>query len=79
MKIELKYGIDDEVYAVFKENGTVQVIKGKINEFSYSVKHGLNYYINDVFDDFKEDEIIAINDKEGLIKKIDELLEDDKR
>lgn len=76
MKLEIKYGIDDEVYAVFKEQDTVQVIKGKINEFSYSTKYGLSYYI-DVprYDDFKEDEIIAVDDKEGLVKKIDELLE----
>lgn len=75
MKIEIKYGIDEEVYIVFKEQDTVQVIKGKIVEFSYSTKYGLCYYI-DVprYDGFKEDEIIAVDDKEGLIKKIDKLL-----
>lgn len=80
MKLDIKYGIDDEVYVVFKENGTVQVVKSKIVEFSYSTKYGLRYYI-DVprYDEFIEDEIIATNDKEGLIKKIDELLERDKR
>lgn len=75
--LDLKFGIGEEVYVVFKERTTVEVLKGKIEEISYSLKCGLHYYLDIEFDEFKEDEIIAVNDKEGLIKKIDELLESD--
>lgn len=79
MELELKYSIGDEVYVVFKENYKVNVLKGKIEEFCYSGKYGLDYYIDGVCEEFKEDDIIPVNDKDGLVKKIDELMKNDNK
>ena len=76
MKLDIKYSFGDEVYVVFKENdGLIRVFKDKVQEISMSEKYGLHYYVNKLCEEFKEEELVSINDKNLLIARIDELSE----
>lgn len=76
MKLDIKYKFGDEVYVVFKENdGMVRVFKAKIVEFSMSEKYGLRYYVDSVVaEEFKEEELVPVNDPGELLIRIDKLL-----
>lgn len=76
MKLDIKYKFGDEVYVVFKENdGLIRVFKDKVQEISMSEKYGLHYYVNKLCEEFKEEELVSVNDKNLLIARIDELSE----
>lgn len=79
MKLDLKFGIGDIVYIVYKEPKSfeVKVFKDEITEFAISKKNGLVYYTEKFGDEIKEEDMILANEPsiEVLLKaKIDELL-----
>lgn len=74
MNIKTKFKIGEEVYIIFKEkDGFIQLFKDKVDEIIINNKDIL-YYGNILCEEFKEEQLISINDKELLIKKIDELI-----
>lgn len=79
MKLDLKFGIGDIVYIVYKEprSFAVNVFKDEIVEFAMSKEYGLVYYTEKFGDEIKEENLILSNEPniEVLLKaKIDELL-----
>ena len=71
MKLDLKYKFGDEVYVVYiEDDGIVRVFKDKIVEFSMSEQ----YYVDKMCEEFKEEELVRIDDTAGLVKRINELL-----
>jgi len=77
MKLDIKYNLDDEVYAVYKEDdGVVRLFKDKIVEFAISKEHGLHYFLENSGEDFKEEELILVDQQDSLIERINKLLED---
>lgn len=72
--IKTKYGIGDKVYVVFKETNKseIEVCVGTVQEILIK-EQTIEYYIDTVYEAFEEEELIPINDKLGLSKKIDEL------
>lgn len=80
MTINTKYGIGDRVYVVFKETdkSNLEVCVGDIVEIVISAGNDIDYYIDSIYEEFKEEELVPINDKEGLSKRIDELSKEKK-
>jgi hypothetical protein len=79
MKLDLKFGIGDIVYIVYKEKKEVKVFKDVITEFAISKQYGLVYYTENFGDEIKEEDMIRADEPniEVLLKaKIDELLRD---
>lgn len=75
MKLNLKYKFGDEVYVVYiEDDGIVRVFKDKVVEFSMSEEYGLHYYVDKMCEEFKEEELVRINDTDGLVNRINELL-----
>ena len=79
MKLDLKFGIGDIVYIVYREpkDFEVKVFKDEIVEFAMSKEHGLVYYTEKFGDEIKEENLILASEPniEVLLKaKIDELL-----
>lgn len=79
MKLDLKFGIGDIVYIVYKEpkDLEVKVFKDEIVEFAMSKEYGLVYYTEKFGDEIKEENLILASEPniEFLLKsKIDELL-----
>lgn len=74
MTINTKYGIGDKVYAVFKETdkSEIEVCVGTVREILIK-EQTIEYYIDTVYEAFEEVDLIPINDKLGLTKRIDEL------
>lgn len=79
MMIKTKYGIGDKVYVVFKETdkNEIEVCVGTVQEILIK-KDTIGYYVDTLYEEFKEEELVPINDKEGLAKKIDELSKENK-
>lgn len=82
MKIETKYAIGEEVYVIFKEdNGSIKLFKDTITEITLSSYEKTGYlyayYVGNMCEEFIESEIIRFDDKEGLIKTIDQLCDND--
>lgn len=79
MTINTKYGIGDKVYVVFKETdkSEIEVCVATVQEILIR-ENTIRYYIDTLYEEFKEEELIPINDKEGLAKKIDELSKENK-
>lgn len=75
MNITTKFKIGEEVYIIFKEenNEILQLFKDKVTEIVIN-EDDILYYGNVLCEEFKEEQLISINDKELLIKKIDELI-----
>ena len=77
MKLDLKFGIGDIVYLVYKDGKEVKVFKDEITEFAISKQYGLVYYTEKFGDEIKEEDMICADEPniEVLLKaKIDELL-----
>ena len=74
MRIDTKYAIEDKVYVVFKETdkSETEVCVGTVQEILIK-KNTIGYYVDTLYEEFKEEELVAINDKLGLSKRIDEL------
>lgn len=79
MTIKTKYGIGDKVYVVFKETNKseIEVCVGTVQEILIK-ENTIAYYVDTLFEEFKEEELISINDKERLTKRIDELSKEKK-
>lgn len=77
MQIDIKYKFGDEVYVVFKEDdGIVKVFKDKVAEISMSAEFGLEYYVDKLYEEFKEEDLVPANRKDLLAVRIDELLKE---
>lgn len=75
MTINTKFGIGDEVYIVYKENDEVKIFKDEIEEIViYEVE--TCYYVRNSCEQIREDELIHIENRDKVIDKIDELLEE---
>ena len=79
MKLDLKFGIGDIVYIVYRKpkDFEVKVFKDEIVEFAMSKEYGLVYYTEKFGDEIKEENLILASEPniEVLLKsKIDELL-----
>lgn len=74
MTINTKYYIGDKVYVVFKETtrSEIEVCVGTIKEILIK-ENTIKYYVDTLYEEFEEEELVPINDKEGLAKRIDEL------
>lgn len=79
MMINTKYGIGDMVYVVFKETdkSNIEVCVGMVQEIVIK-ENTIGYYVDTLYEEFKEEELVPINDKEGLAKRIDELSKENK-
>lgn len=75
MNIKTKFKIGEEVYIIFKEKNDqiLQLFKDKVTEIVIN-EDDILYYGDVLCEEFKEDDLVSINDKELLIKKIDELI-----
>ena len=75
MNIKTKFKIGEEVYIIFKEknNQILRLFKDEVTEIVIN-EDDILYYGDVLCEEFKEEQLISINDKELLIKKIDELI-----
>lgn len=76
MTINTKFGIGDEVYILYKENGEVKIFKDEILEILITDTQTL-YYVSTSADEYDEKQFIPTNLREIVIDKIDELLKGD--
>ena len=76
MTINTKFGIGDEVYILYKENGEVIIFKDEILEILITDTQTL-YYVSTSADEYDEKQFIPTNLREIVIDKIDELLKED--
>lgn len=75
MKIESKFEIHEKVYVVYKEDDIVHVFKDEIISITVIEDKTIDYLLDRMCETFKDYELVRINDKENLIKRIEELLE----
>ena len=68
MKIETKYNIGDKVWIVYENQGEVCVYDTIIENIDYG-KDGL-YYMTKEFNDYKEEILIPYDEKDKLLEKI---------
>lgn len=75
MNIEFKYNVNTEVYVVkqFVASGVVKIARDVITQCLYDGKNW--YYLEKSRVTEEEGNVIAVDDKEGLYKKIGELLD----
>lgn len=75
MNIEFKYNVNTEVYVVkqFAASGVVKIARDVITQCLYDGKN--LYYLEKNHVTEEEGNVIAVDDKEGLYKKIGELLD----
>ena len=73
MKIETKYEIGQRIWVVYADRGEVCIYDDYIGWISVD-KEGLTYGLEEACDDKKEEDIILYNDKEKLLKKIEETM-----
>jgi hypothetical protein len=74
MKLETKYEIGQHIWAVYKNEGTVEVYDDYIGWISYEDK--LIYGLKESCNDLEEQEIVLYEDKEGLANRIKEVMEE---
>lgn len=75
MEIKTKFAIGDKVYILYRTGDMkVTLMKDEIAKIVITDK-GIVYYGKIMDAEFKEEEIVLINDYEHLIKKIIELAE----
>lgn len=75
MNIKSKFGIREKVYVVYKEDDIVHVFEDEILSITVIEDKTIDYLLDRTCDTFKDYELVRINDKESLIKRIVELLE----
>ncbi len=76
MTINTKFGIGDEVYILYKENGEVKIFKDKIMEILITGTRTL-YYVSTSADEYNEKQFIPAILRENVIDEIDKLLKED--
>ena len=76
MTISTEFGIGEEVYIVYKENGEVKIFKDEIKEILITKNQTL-YYVSTSCDEYDGTQFIPMISRENVINKIDELLEED--
>lgn len=76
MTINTKFGIGDEVYIIYKENGEVKIFKDEIVEILITDTQTL-YYVSTSANEYNEKQFIPSDLRENVIDKIDELLKED--
>lgn len=77
MKIESKFGLHEKVYAVYKEVNDIfaHVFEDEIISITVIEDGTIDYLLDKMCETFKDYELVRIDDKDGLIKRIDEVLE----
>lgn len=75
MKIESKFEIGQAVWVVYPSNGEVNIYDDEISEICVD-EDGIYYILREACIDGREEEIIAYEDKEGLINKIEKLMKE---
>lgn len=74
MNIEFKYDVNTEVYVVKRlTGGTIKIVRDVITQCLYDGEKW--YYLEKERFTEKEENVIAVDDKEELYKKIGELLD----
>ena len=76
MTISTKFGIGEEVYIVYKENGEVKIFKDEIKEILIR-KNQILYYVSTSCDEYNSVQLIRKSLRENVMDKIDKLLEED--
>lgn len=77
MNVKTKYKIGDEVYVIQKDGNEVLIATDSIKEIVITkdgLCHKVNYYLEHIGDDYEEDELMPIEDKNTLIYRIDKSL-----
>lgn len=72
MNIKTKFELGEKVYCVYKEDNIIKLFVDEVAEIVVS-NDGIDYYGEIMCEEFKENEVVAYNDKEGLLNKIEEL------
>ena len=72
MNIKTKFELGEKVYCVYKEDNIIKLFVDEVAEIVVS-NDGIVYYGEIMCEEFKENEVVAYNDKEGLLNKIEEL------
>lgn len=74
MNIDFKFKFNDEVYVVSKtKEDEVLIYKDVITEVS-ATETRKEYFTKKYYDSLKEEELVLVENKEELVKKIDQLL-----
>lgn len=75
MNIKTKFEIGQIVYVVFREDNEVwvKVFDDAIQEIVIG-EDGVTYYLTKICEEFKEEDLIPINNSEALTDRIDYLL-----
>lgn len=78
MKIYVKYRVGEEVYAIYKEDdGIIRLWKDKINSITIRENNVIDYLLEDYCETFSEHELVKLEDEKGLLKKINELIDNE--
>ena len=72
MEIKTKYEIGQHIWVVYENRGEVCVYDTKIIEISFD-KEGFTYYTPEC-EDFFEEQIVLYEDKDKLVEKIKEIM-----
>lgn len=74
MEIKTKYEIGQHIWIVYEDRGEVSVYDTWIDSIGFE-KNGLYYFTKEA-NDYTEDMIILYEEKDKLIKKIEELMQE---
>ena len=73
MKINTRFNIGQEVFAVAKEGHDLIVSRGKVEEILIKSDGSIFYYLDTPCGDFEENKMAHVNDKDRLYKLIKRL------
>lgn len=74
MEIKTKYNIGQHIWIVYEDRGEASVYDTWIDSIGYD-KEGLTYYTKEA-NDYTEEQIILYDEKEKLLEKIEELMQE---
>ena len=75
MNIKTKFELGEKVFIIYKEDGMIKMYTDEVDQIVVS-NDGIGYYGTVICEEFKENELVAYNDKEALLYKIEELSSD---
>ena len=75
MNIKTKFELGEKIYCVYKEDNIIKLFVDEVAEIVI-LNDGIVYYCEAICEEFKENELVAYNDKEALLNKIEELSSD---
>lgn len=77
MIINTRFSIGEEVYAIYKEDDEVKVIKDKISEIAVTKEEKVYYLEKHNCEEWKEEELVKTYMTSYLVSKIEELLKEE--